>query len=211
MALKKKRRNRSIMGRSDIPYAQRLRMQQQNDIAVCRGHSARVTLYIVSVALYQVEGIGYQRLARYSFHYKELEDEFYEDPDVGMAHATRRMKELGMPISGDFFGAPDKGQSRRQLEIDTHAVQTTQVSMILSAIAMNDVFGFGQERQIRIRERIAELTARYRDEGIGFILEEMEKIGFKIVDGVAKLYLDDDGKAVTVKKAEAMIMKEETT
>jgi hypothetical protein len=211
MAQKKKHRHRSIMGRSDIPYAQRLKMQQQSNIAACRGHSARVALYINSVALHQVEGIGYQRLVRYSFHYKELEGEFYDDPDVGMAHATQRMKELGMPISGEFFGAPDKGQSRRQLEIDTHAVQATQVAMIVSAIAMNDVFGFGYERQVRVRERIAELTARYRDEGIGFILEEMEKIGFKIVDGIAKLYMDDDGKAVTVKKAEAMIAKEEST
>jgi hypothetical protein len=31
------------------------------------------------------------------------------------------------------------------------------------------------------------------------------------VDGIAKLYMDDDGKAVTVKKAEAMIAKEEST
>ena len=114
-----------------------------------------------------------------------------------------------MPISGEFFGAPNQGQSRRQLEIDTHAVQTTQVSMILSTIAMNDAFGFGYERQVRVRERIAELTARYRDEGIGFILEELEKIGFKIVDGIAKMYVDDDGKAVTVKKADAMITKED--
>ena len=78
MAQKKKHRHRSIMGRSDIPYAQRLKMQQQSNIAACRGHSARVALYINSVALHQVEGIGYQRLVRYSFHYKELEDEFYE-------------------------------------------------------------------------------------------------------------------------------------
>ena len=190
--VKKRPRQRSIMGRSDIPYAQRLKMQQGHNIVANRGYAAKIILYCVSVALHEVEGIGY----------KELEDEFYEDQEVGMAHATRRMQELGMSISGEFYQAPERGLSRREQEVDNHVMQACQVALIVSAIAMNDVFGFGQERQTRIRERVGELTARYQEEGAGFLLDAMAKIGFPIVDGVAMLYLDEDGNAYKPKKGE---------
>lgn len=36
--VKKKTRRRSIMGRSDIPFAQRLKIQQGHDIVVNRGY-----------------------------------------------------------------------------------------------------------------------------------------------------------------------------
>ena len=191
-----------IMGRSDIPFAQRMRMQQGHNIVVNRGQAAKVVLYAVSMALHELEGVGYTRLVRYSFHYKELEDEFYEDQEVGMAHAARRMKDMGMPISGEFYQAPDRGLSRREREVDNHVMQACQVALIISAIAMNDVFGLGYERQTRIRERVGQLIARYQDEGIGFLLEGMAAMGFKIVDGVAMLYLDEDGNAYKPKKGE---------
>ena len=190
-----KHRQRSIMGRSDIPFAQRLKMQQKHDIVVNREYAAKIMLYCISVALHECEGIGYKRLIRFSFRYKELEDEFYQDPEVGMAHAKTRMEQLGMPISGEFFAAQPTG-SRRQNEVDTHILQATQVAQIVASIAMNDEFGFGLERQSRIRERIAELAKRYREEGSGFLLEAMAKIGFTIVDGIAMMYTDEDGRPV---------------
>lgn len=192
---KLKHHRRSIMGRSDIPYAQRLRMQMRQDIASNRGYAARITLYIISVALHECEGIGYGRLGRFAQRYRALEDEFYEDPEVGMAHAAQRMAQLGLPISGEFFVAPDTG-SKRQNALDTHALQATQVAQIVAAVAMNDEFGFGPERQKRIRDRIGELARQYRDEGAGFLLEKMEAIGFPVVDGVAMVYIDQDGNAV---------------
>ena len=198
--VKKKTRRRSIMGRSDIPFAQRLKMQQGHDIVVNRGYAAKIALYCVSVALHELEGIGYNRLARFSFRYKELEDEFYEDQEVGMAHAAQRMAQMGMSISGEFFTAPENGQTKRQYEVDTHVMQACQVALIVSAIAMNDEFGFGQERQARIRKRVEELTARYQREGAGFLLDAMAKIGFPIVDGVAMLCLDESGNAVRPKE-----------
>lgn len=107
-------KNRGMMARSDIPYAQRLRMQQQSNIVANREHAARVTLYCMSVAMNELEGIGYRRLIRFASRYRQYEDEFYQDIHVGMAHAKRRMEQMGMPISGEFFSERIEGKTRRQ-------------------------------------------------------------------------------------------------
>ena len=100
---KNNRHKAGVMGRSDIPYAQRIAMQQNRDIVNCRNHAAQITMFCMSIAMHEVEGIGYKRLVRFSLHFKDIVDEFYEDPEVGMAHAKRRMEQIGMPISGEFF------------------------------------------------------------------------------------------------------------
>lgn len=46
-----------IMARRDIPYAQRLSMQQRNDIVVNRDHSAKIAMFCMSVAMHELEGI----------------------------------------------------------------------------------------------------------------------------------------------------------
>lgn len=57
------------------------------------------------------------------------------------------------------------------------------------------------ELEKRLATRIGELSKRYNREGPGkgqkFLLEEMEKIGFPIVDGKAMVYTDQNGAAVT--------------
>lgn len=200
MAKKKTKRN-GLMGRTDIPYAQRLKLQQNHDIVNCRNHSAQIVMFCTSVALHELEGIGYKRLTNYSVHFKEVVDEFYEDVEVGMVHAKRRMEQMGMPISGEFYTVEQEDLSKWEQQIHNHSMQATQIAQICNAIAMNDFFGFGHERQFRISERVTELTDRYAKEGEGFLLEEMEKIGFPIVDGVVTAYMDDDGKAVMPSRA----------
>ena len=195
----KKSKARGIMGRSDIPYAQRLAMQHQSDIVVNRDHAAKIALYCLSVAMYEVEGIGYKRLVRFSFRHKEAIDEFYEDPEVGMAHAKRRMEQMGMPISGEFFTINAEGNLTRQQQISNHRLQAVQIALICGAIAMNDEFGFGQERQYRVTEKSQEFTARYAKEGEQFLLDKMAEIGFLIIDGEAKACIDDDGNPVSTK------------
>jgi hypothetical protein len=202
MATKKRKHRSGIMGCSGIPYAQRLKMQHQADIVDCRDHAARIAMYCTSMALHDVAGIGYQRLARFAVHHKELVEEFYQDQDVGMSHCVTRMKELGMPIDGEFYQPPDDGGSRRELDLQTHALQAVQVALILGAIAANDVFGFGPERQKRLCDRIKEISTRYKHQGQGFLLEEMAKLGFAIVDGKAMVFLDEDGNAVKPQKVE---------
>lgn len=201
---KPKRNNRhkaGVMSRSDIPYAQRIAMQQHSDIVNSRNHAAQITMFCLSIAMYEVKGIGYKRLVRFSLHFKDIVDEFYEDPEVGMAHAKRRMEQMGMPISGEFFSVKQEGATVREQQVHDHALQASQVAQICGAIAMNDEFGFGKDTQEKIAVRTNELSARYAKEGKGFLLEKMAEIGFLIVDGEVRAFIGDDGKAVTPTQA----------
>ena len=201
MKQKKKRQRAGIMGASHIPYAQRIAMQQQNAIVANRHHSAKIAMFCLSLAMHELEGVGYKRLVQFSLRYKEIEDDFYEDPEVGMAHAVRRMEQIGMPISGELYAVLVPGLSKKQQQVHDHALQAAQVSLICGAIAMNDVFGYGQERQERISKRANELSERYSREGDAWLLAEMEKIGFLIVNGEVRAFLDDDNKAITPAQA----------
>lgn len=198
---KKKRTHRGVMGQSNIPYAQRLMMQQHSDIVASRNQSSKITMFCMSIAMHELEGIGYKRLVKFSLHFKEIVDEFYEDPEVGMAHAQIRMEQMGMPISGEFYAVEVPGLSKRNQQIHDHALQAAQISLICGAIAMNDEFGFSQKRQTRISDRASELAAEYKKKGEKFLLEKMEKIGFLIVDGEVRAFLGDDGEAVTPARA----------
>lgn len=190
-----------IMARSDIPYAQRIMMRQKNNIAIGREHSAKIAMYCVSIAMHELEGIGYKRLVRFAKHFKEVIDEFYEDPEAGMYHAAQRMEQMGRPISGDFYKSENEGLSKLSREVKDNSLQAVQVALICSAIAMNDEFGFGEERQEKIYKRTNELSGRYAKEGEKFLLEEMEKIGFSIVNGRTMAYMDNDGNGVIPSKA----------
>ena len=196
MAKNKKRQSRGIMNRSDIPYAQRIRMQQRNSVLVNREHAARVTLYCMSYAMNELEGIGYRRLVRFAGRYKRYEDEFYQDVELGMAHAKRRMEQMGMPISGEFFYEKMDGMTKRQQEVHDHALQAIQVALTVGAIAMNDEFGFGESRQLKISQRVTELSDRYAKEGEGFLLEKMAAIGFLVEDGRVFFTEDEEGNLV---------------
>lgn len=118
-----------------------------------------------------------------------------------MAHAVRRMEQIGMPISGELYAIPVPGLTKKQQQVHDHALQAAQVSLICGAIAMNDVFGYGKERQERISKRSQELSDRYSREGEAWLLAEMKKIGFLVVDGQVRAFLDDDNKAITPAKA----------
>lgn len=197
----KKRKHRSgVMGCSSIPYAQRLNMQKKSEIADCRDHAARIAMYCVCAALHDVEGAGYQRLIRFAAHHKTLVAEFYEDPEVGMAHCKQRMEQLGLPIDGEFYIPEDTGKRKYDYELQTHALQAVQVALYLGTIAANDVFGFGAERQRRLGERVGYYSSRYNKEGVGFLLEEMKKIGFTVAHGRVLAFVDEEGRAVKPEK-----------
>ena len=207
---KRGHRKPSVMGRSDIPYAKRIAMQQNNDIAVGRNHAAKITMFCNCVALHELEGIGYKRLIRYSIHFNDVVSEFYEDVEVGMAHAKHRMEQMGMPIGGYFYRVEVPGLSKREQEIHDHALQASQIALICSAIAMNDEFGFGRERQERVSQKSKELSARYAKEGEKFLLDKLEEIGFDVADGEALCYMGDDGTVLTPKQWRKEIGHERT-
>lgn len=197
---KKKNNGRGIMDRSDIPFAQRLAMQHQHNVVMNRDHAAKIAMWCLCAAMYELEGIGYKRLVRFSFRHKEAIDEFYEDPDVGMAHAKHRMEQIGRPISGEFYTVEVEGQTKKENEIGNHRLQAVQVALICGAIVMNDEFGFGLGKQERISERANEHSARYAKEGEQFLLDIMAEIGFLVIDGDVKACIDEDGNAVSAKK-----------
>ena len=198
---KTKKQHRSLMNRSDIPYAQRMAMKHQADIEYNREHSARIYMYCLCKALHEKEKKGYKSLVRFSLVFMELIKEFYEDPEVGMAHIKQRLAQHGIEVSGEFFSVKLPGATSKEQEIHDNSLQATQAAQYVGAVAMNDVFGFANIRQDRIREAVRENTARYAKEGEGFLLEYMEKIGFKVEGNVVRAFLDEDGKPVTKGRA----------
>ena len=205
MANRKQRRaakkGGSLMGASHIPYAQRLKMQQSDRIAVNRHHAARVAMFCKCVAIHRVKGVGYKGLVTFSLRYKEVEDEIYEDLEYGMEKAKRRMEQMGMPISGELYSIKMPGFSKREQQVHDHSMQAAQIAMIASAISMNDVFGYGKTVQERIDLETTKVTEEYNEHGFDWLLGQMERLGFLVVDGEVRAFLDDDNKAVTPKRA----------
>lgn len=195
------RKKGGIMGASQIPYAQRLQIQQRDRIAVNRNHSARVAMFCKSIAIHRVKGVGYKGLVRFSLRYKEVEDQLYEDLEYGMAKAKERMAQMGMEISGELYTVQVPGMSKKDQEVYDHSLQSSQISMIASAISMNDVFGYGRIVQDRIDQETLRVTEEYNKKGFDWLLGEMEKMGFLIVDGEVRAFLDDDDQPITPKQA----------
>ena len=196
----KKPHRRSLMNRSDIPYAKRIAMKRQADIEYHREHSARIYMYCLFKALHEKEKKGYKSLVRFSFAFMELLKEFYADPELGMAHIKRRLAQHGIEVSGEFFYVTLPGATAKDQEIYNNSLQATQAAQLVGAVAMNDVFGFGQLRQDRVRDEVKENTARYAKEGEGFLLAYMEKIGFKVEGDKVLAFAEDDGTPVLPKK-----------
>lgn len=198
---KTKRRAGAIMNRSDIPYAKRMAMQHRGAIIANREHAAKTIMYCVCCALHESEGIGYKRLVRYYIRFKTVLDEIYEDIEVGMAHAKQRLASHGIDISGDLYTIPILGASAKEQNIQDHALQAMQIAQLAATVTMNDEFGLGEKRLNRVLELVGKMAARYAKEGVSFLLEKMEKIGFVIIDGSASCFVDEDGKPLSAKKA----------
>lgn len=189
------------MGRSDIPFAQRMAMQHKSAIVANREHSAQVTMFCVCGALHKIYGVGYKRLVRYTLTFKKLLDEMYDDIEVGMAHAKQRLSQHGIEISGELFLVKLPGASAKEQQIHDHALQASQIAQVVATVAMNQEFGFGEKRLKQTLEGVNELSARYAKEGDGFLFAMMEDVGFKIIDGKVSAFMDDDDNIVTYKEA----------
>lgn len=198
-----RQRRGGLMGRSDIPYTQRLKMQQTGNINWSREQGARVVMWCWAVALHQVKGIAYTRQIRFEQRFREVDREFYsQEIEVSLAHAKHRLASMGIQINGELMVAPpEEGRTVREMEIKNHIVQAVQCATICGCIAANDVFGYAQKPLEEIRNRVEELTARYAKEGDGFLLGYMkEKLGFQVRDGRVYGFTDEDGRPVKVKE-----------
>ena len=201
---KKRRQTGGIMGRSDIPLALRLKMQQQHDIGWSREHGARMTMYCWAVAMHMVEGKGYKSLVRFAARFREIDREFYRDGDIeySMDQARRRLADMGIEISGDIVSPeadPGKGYTKRQKEVRLNIAQATQGAGICATIAANDVWGWAEKRIRPVLDLAQEHMHRYAKEGAQFLLDCLEKLGFLIVDGHAVGFVDEDNNPVRQK------------
>ena len=94
--------------RSDIPYKDRLMVNQFANIAQHRDHSALVANKVGMVALNDTEGLGYLRLSRFAKRYHFLNEEYYKDPEYQEAKLDERLKKLGFLVEeGRVFCAED--------------------------------------------------------------------------------------------------------
>jgi hypothetical protein len=181
------------MGQSEIPYALRLKLQQNARINAHREASAKHILYCHCIALHEQEGVGYKRLVDFSRRYMELEKEFYSDPEVELEHARQRLATMGIDIPEVFWKAPEEGFTKKQQEVRDNAMEATQVAILVAAVAMNDVFTIGHDRQIRIAQAVNVLCKQ----NLSWLLEKMKALGFRVMpDGRVVYAMDETGKAV---------------
>ena len=194
------KKRKGTMRRSDIPYAQRLRMDQVAHIAAARDTAAKITMFCHCIALHELYGIGYKRLVRYSLVFKGLIDEYYTDMDVGLYRARHRLQTHGIPIPDEIPRVPGKGLSPREQQQYDHAIEASYIAHLVGLIADNEVFGFGGDKLEKLSVRGADLMDRYNKEGEGFLFEEMEKLGFPIINGRVTACVDENQEPISYKK-----------
>lgn len=200
MMAKKKKKSKGIMKRTNIPYAQRLQIQQISAIKAVRDYSAKVTMFCHSIALHELHGIGYKRLVRFSLAFKGLIDEFYDNIEVSLDRCRRRLSSHGIEIPEEIPVVTVPELNHRDQQQYDHAIQASYIAHLVGLIAVNETFGFGKEKLESMSVRAAELTDRYNKEGDKFLFEEMQRIGFPVIDGHVVAFVDDDNNPITHKK-----------
>lgn len=107
MSKKVKTKSKSVE-RSDIPYKDRLMVEQFANIAQHRDHSALVANKLRMIAENDEEGLGYLRLSRISKRYHFLSEEYYKDPEYQEAKVDQRIRQIGFLVEdGRVFCAED--------------------------------------------------------------------------------------------------------
>lgn len=203
--MSKKRQHRprdGIMGRSDIPYAERLRMQQRSHISWSREQGARIYMYCFSVAANEIRDKGYKSLVQFAARFRQIDKEFYANGDIeySMDDARRRLAQMGITISGEIALAKNTGNyTRREMEIKHNIAQATQGAAVCASIAANDVWGWADKRLNPVLDRAQEHMKRYAKEGEQFLLDYLEKLGFVIVNGHAVGFIDENDNPVRQK------------
>lgn len=107
MSKKVKTKSKGIQ-HSDIPYKDRLMVNQFANIAAHRDHSALVANKLRMIAENDEEGLGYLRLSRIAKRYHNISEEYYTDPEYYEAKADQRLRQMGFLVEdGRVFCAED--------------------------------------------------------------------------------------------------------
>ena len=86
------------MQRSDIPYAERLRMNKLAGIAAHRDDAHLTELKIALVSLNESEGLGYVRLSRFAQVQQKNRDKYYSDPEYMSEKLDQAVRQLGFVV-----------------------------------------------------------------------------------------------------------------
>lgn len=94
----KKNKRKDPMTRSDIPYAERLRMNKLSTLAAHRDDAHLVELKLSLVSLNESEGLGCVRLSRFARIQQKNREEYYSDPDYMGAKLDEAVRKLGFIV-----------------------------------------------------------------------------------------------------------------
>lgn len=84
--------------RSDIPYAERLRLKKLQNIAAHRDDAHLTELKIALVSLNESEGLGYVRLSRFAQTQQKNRDAYYKDPEYESVKLDQAVRQLGFIV-----------------------------------------------------------------------------------------------------------------
>lgn len=168
------------MQRSDIPFKDRLMVNQFANIAQHRDHSALVANKVGMVALNDTEGLGYLRLSRFAKRYHFLNEEYYQDPEYQEAKLDERLKKLGFLVEeGRVFCAEDDEDNI--VSTDTLAL-SPDILFVRQQLSPADQFGQVAEEAVELAHAAMKMqriltctnpTPVTEKEAMGKVMEEI--------------------------------------
>ena len=177
---KKVRTKSKGVQRSDIPYKDRLMVNQFANIAQHRDHSALVANKVGMVALNDTEGLGYLRLSRFAKRYHFLNEEYYKDPEYQEAKLDERLRKLGFLVEdGRVFCAEDEDDNI--VSTDTLAL-SPDILFVREQLSPADQFGQVAEEAVELAHAAMKMqrilngtnpTPVTEKEAMGKVMEEI--------------------------------------
>ena len=168
------------MQRSDIPYKDRLMVNQFANIAQHRDHSAVVANKIGMVALNDLKGMGYIQLTRWGKLYHCLNEEFYQDPEYQEAKLDERIRKMGFVVEeGKVIIAEDVNG---EIVPTSTLVLCPEILFVREQLSPADQFGQVAEEAVELAHAAMKMqrilngtnpTPVTEKEAIGKVMEEI--------------------------------------
>ena len=168
------------MQRSDIPYQDRLMVNQFANIAQHRDHSAVVANKIGMVALNDLKGMGYIQLTRWGLLYNSLNEEFYSDPEYQEAKLDERIRKMGFVVeNGKVIVAEDENG---EIVPTSTLVLCPEILFVREQLSPADQFGQVAEEAVELAHAAMKMqrilngtnpTPVTEKEAMGKVMEEI--------------------------------------
>lgn len=168
------------MQRSDIPYKDRLMVNQFANIAQHRDHSAVVANKIGMVALNDLKGMGYIQLTRWGKLYHCLNEEFYSDPEYQEAKLDERIRKMGFVVEdGKVIIAEDENG---EIVPTSTLVLCPEILFVREQLSPADQFGQVAEEAVELAHAAMKMqrilngtnpTPVTEKEAMGKVMEEI--------------------------------------